>query len=131
MVNIISFIVLLICTWALVAANIALLKKNERLLDALNNKNHCIDDLMDVLVQHEYYDENTFKSLYNAAYGYLVSNGYDVDGLEFEVTSYKFFEILMKSKGCKKPIDDIFFLDHDEYIPFKYNGDSYVIEVFL
>lgn len=130
MLNIISFIVLLICSWALIAANIALLKKNERLLDALNDKNQCIDHLMDVLVQHQYFDKNTFKSLYNSAYGYLVSNGYDVDGLEFEVTSFKLFEILMKSKGYKRPIDDIFFVDHEEYIPFEYNGDSYVIEVF-
>lgn len=138
MVNIISFIAMVICCWVLVASNIALLRKNERLidtndrlLDALNNKNQCIDHMMDVLVQHQYFDKNTFKSLYNSAYGYLVSNGYDVDGLEFEVTSFKLFEILMKSKGYKRPIDDIFFVDHEEYIPFEYNGDSYVIELFL
>lgn len=137
MLNIISFIVLLICTWVLVASNIGLLRKNERLidtndrlLDALNYKNHCIDELMDVLVQHQYFDKNTFKSLYNAAYGYLVSDGYDMDGIQFDITSFKLFEILMKSKGYKRPIDDIFFVDHDEYIPFEYDGDSYVIEVF-
>lgn len=130
MLNIISFIVLLICSWALIASNIALLKKNERLLDALNDKNQCIDNLMDILVQHEYFDKNSFKSLYNAAHEYLVSMNYDVDGLEFEVTSLGLFEILMKSKGCERPIDDIFFDDHEEYIPFEYNGDSYVIEVF-
>ena len=130
MLNIISFIVLLICSWALIDANITLLRKNERLLDALNDRNHCIDDLMDVLTQHEYYDENTFKSLYNAAHEYLVSDGYNIEDVEFNITSFRIFEILMKSKGYKRPIDDIFFVDHEEYIPFEYNGDSYVIEVF-
>lgn len=130
MLNIISFISLLLCSWALIFANISLLKKNERLLDLLNDKNQCIDHLMDILVQHEYYDKNSFKSLYNLAYGYLVSNGYDMDGIDFNVTSFEIFEILMKSKGYKRPVDDIFFVDHDEYFTFDYNGDSYVIEVF-
>ena len=59
-----------------------------------------------------------------------MTNGYEVEDLEFEVISLGLFEILMKSNGCKRPIDDIFFTDHDEYIPFEYNGDSYVIELF-
>lgn len=130
MVNIISFIVLLLCCWAQIFSNICLLKKNVRLIDLLNEKNRCIEHLMDILVQHGYYDKNTFGELYNAALEHLKSINVDTDNLTFDVKSIELFETLMKSKGCKRPVDDILFIDHEEFIPFEYNGNSYVIEIY-
>ena len=130
MLNIISTIAMTLTTWALIAINISLLNKNKRLIDTLKEKNNCIEYLMDILVQHEYFDKNTYKSLYNAAYGYLKNMNYDIDGISFDVIPFAIFETLMKSKGYKRPIDDIFFVDHDEFFLFEHGDDSYVIEVF-
>lgn len=129
MINIISFIALLLCSWALIIVNCKLLKDNKSLIDL------CFKYKQVLNIKYGIAADDTKIIDINLIYGLLKkaeSEGYVID--ETEISCIYWFDDFIemkKLKGEAEIFDDVYFIEHEEYILIEYESDYFVIELDL